>query len=305
MVNVSDSLSHPSDCWLALMIGNSRLHWAWFVGEDLRETWNTPHLNPGNPLGWVEQGETKHFQDLLRDVNVPPNRRKSIQNWQSQDAGINLWIASVVPAQSQLWQSFPHARFLQLDQVPLQGMYLTLGIDRALAVWGAIHSLGSPVLVIDAGTALTFTGADRNGDRTHQLVGGAILPGLRLQLRSLNQETAALPFVPMVAESVSPMPNSPKANSPQLPTRWALNTPEAIASGVVYTLIASIQSFIQDWWQRFPNSAIVMTGGDSDLLHQCLQQAYPEMANQIAIDSQVIFRGMQAMISSSTAPDRS
>jgi hypothetical protein len=30
--------------WLALIIGNSRLHWAWFMGEKLQQAWDTPHL---------------------------------------------------------------------------------------------------------------------------------------------------------------------------------------------------------------------------------------------------------------------
>ena len=50
---------------------------------------------------------------------------------------------------------------------------------------------GFPMLVIDAGTALTFTGADAN----QCLVGGAILPGLRLQLASLGQKTGQLPLL--------------------------------------------------------------------------------------------------------------
>jgi len=44
---------------------------------------------------------------------------------------------------------------------------------RALAVLGAGKKYGFPCLVIDAGTALTFTGVDRD----KKLVGGAIDPG--------------------------------------------------------------------------------------------------------------------------------
>ena len=39
-------------------------------------------------------------------------------------------------------------------------MYPTLGIDRALALYSAGSTFRFPVLVIDAGTALRFTGAD-------------------------------------------------------------------------------------------------------------------------------------------------
>ena len=86
-------------------------------------------------------------------------------------------LASVVPSQTALWQIYPNVHIINLDQIPLQGVYPTLGIDRALALWGAGKTWGFPMLVIDAGTAMTFTGADAN----QCLVGGAILPGLGLQ----------------------------------------------------------------------------------------------------------------------------
>lgn len=218
--------------WLALVIGNSRLHWAIFSQEQLLSTWDTPHLTSlAEGIGII----ANHI-----DISL---------------ASPELWIASVVPSQSDLWQDYFPVHFLTLEQVPLKETYPTLGIDRALALWGAISTVGSPVLVIDAGTALTFTAADR-----HQcLIGGAILPGLRLQFQSLAQETAALPALP-----------TPYSLPPSLPDRWARTTETAIASGILHTLLAGIQSFVEDWWQQFPDSPVVLTGGDSEFLHQCL-----------------------------------
>lgn len=232
-----------ADLWTALIIGNSRLHWAEFRSDRLQKIWHTPPVNQ-------EQTQLQH----------------------------ELWIASVVPSQSQFWQAHPHAHFVSLEQLPLQGMYATFGIDRALAVWGAIQTVGSPVLVIDAGTALTFTGAD--GDR---LIGGAILPGLMLQFQSLNQGTAALPDLPF-----SLFPSS-------LPPRWALTTETAISSGILHTLIAGLQSFIVDWRQTYPNSAVVLTGGDGDRLHACLQTLHPDLARSIEVNSNLAFSGIQAI----------
>ncbi len=232
-----------ADLWTALIIGNSRLHWAEFSSDRLQKTWDTPHINQAPP-------------QLHHD----------------------LWIASVVPSQNQFWQAHPRAHFISLEQVPLQGMYPTFGIDRALALWGAIQTLGSPVLVIDSGTALTFTGADRD-----QLIGGAILPGLKLQFQSLNQGTALLPSLPF---SLSPA---------SLPPRWARTTESAIASGILHTLIAGLQSFIHDWRQTYPNSAVVMTGGDGDRLHTYLQALHPDLASSVKVDSQLAFKGIRAI----------
>jgi type III pantothenate kinase len=41
-----------------------------------------------------------------------------------------------------------------------QGLYSTMGCDRALAAYGAGEKYGYPTLVIDGGTALTLTGDD-------------------------------------------------------------------------------------------------------------------------------------------------
>lgn len=240
-----------SDRWLALSIGNSRLHWGDFIGSDLQHTWNTPHLS------------VTEAQQLL-----------NTQFTQKPD----LYVASVVPEQAHIWKHYPFAHFVTLDQVPLKGLYPTLGIDRALAVWGAIEIVGSPVLVIDAGTALTFTGAD--GDR--QLVGGAILPGLGLQVQMLHQGTAALPDIG-------------SENLPALPSRWALNTTDAIASGILYTLLAGIREFVHDWRRQFSNSPVLLRGGDRDRLYTHLAAYDADLAGSIIIEPQLVFWGLRSV----------
>jgi type III pantothenate kinase len=244
----------PASSWLALMIGSSRSHWAWFAAGKLSATYDLPHL---------PDSRSPEASDL--PIGLP--------------SGLPLWIASVVPSQTQLWQAYDSAQVLTLEQVPLQKLYPTFGIDRALALLGAGDRYGFPALVIDAGTALTFTGADPTGG----LSGGAILPGLQLQMRSLYEHTAALP--PLSTEDL-----------PTLPPRWATTTPEAIQSGILYTLMAGLQSFIGDWLHFFPQSTIALTGGDSSLLMACLTQQYPEMAARLILDPHLIFGGMQATI---------
>ncbi|ACK72540.1 putative transcriptional acitvator, Baf family [Gloeothece citriformis PCC 7424] len=226
--------------WLGLMIGNSRLHWAKFEGKTLEGTWDSEHAQI----------------DFSILENLP------------------LCIASVVPTQTEIWQRYPLATLITLQDIPLKGLYSTLGIDRALALWGAGQTYGFPCLVIDGGTALTFTAG--TSDRT--LIGGAILPGLRLQLQSLETKTGALPQVSL---------------PDRLPPRWAINTPEAIQSGVIYSLLAGLTDFITHWWTLFPDAQVVMTGGDGQLLHRYLSSEYPEIAQKIRVASELIFWGMR------------
>lgn len=253
------------------MIGNSRLHWFWVVGGTLKHAWDTDHL----PTAAVEALIGRWTSGILLEDLLPPAVVSQISDTQHQ---LPLYLASVVPEQTRLWQTYPLAHVLTLTDVPLLALYPTLGIDRALALFGAGETWGYPVLVIDAGTALTFTGADAQ----KRLIGGAILPGLGLQLQSLARNTAALPATQLPA---------------QLPPRWARQTSGAIESGVIYTVLAGIQDFIEDWQRQFPKSQMALTGGDSQALLTYLQAQFPQRTDQIKVNPHLIFWGMGAIIS--------
>ncbi|MDF5714024.1 MAG: pantothenate kinase [Rhizonema sp. NSF051] len=260
--------------WLTLMIGNSRMHWALFVEEKLTCSWDTEYL----PSAFIHQiSQCQTLENLYKVTGGESGDTKT--NFYFPTAPLPLLLASVVPSQTVLWQTYPNVRIITLDQVPLQGLYSTLGIDRALSIWGAGQAWGFPVLVIDAGTALTFTGA--NGNQCLQ--GGAILPGLGLQLATLAQNTGQLPNV-----------EAPSF----LPPRFALNTEEAIQSGVIYTLLAGIKDFVEAWWRDYPKGKIAITGGDRQRLIDCLQIQFPEIAARLLVEPNLIFWGMQALIAS-------
>jgi type III pantothenate kinase len=224
--------------WIGLSIGNSRLHWFYYQGMHLDRTWDTPHTLPeslsSSPTDWRDwQQYSPAF--AYHSLSKMPE----------------LWILSVVPSQVLFWQRYPYTRVLTAADIPLQIPYATFGLDRALAIWVAGTLYQWPVLVIDAGTALTYTGAIS----ATQCVGGAILPGLGLQLRSLHQFTAAL--------APTPFPET-------IPPRWSLNTPSAIHSGILNTLISGLIDFMQAWLQEYPTSTLIMTGGDAVTLHHFL-----------------------------------
>lgn len=159
----------------------------------------------------------------------------------------HIAIASVVPELITSWHYLPQTQMITIADVPLRGLYSTMGCDRALAAYGAGETYGYPVLVIDAGTAITLTGIDAN----KTLIGGAIVAGLRSQFACLHQNTAALPDLPM-----------PET----LPERWATDTNSAIQSGIAHILIAGLQAYIDDLRSQFPDSQMIITGGDGDYL---------------------------------------
>jgi type III pantothenate kinase len=207
--------------WLAILCGNSRNHWAVMSADQ-------------QPLQCCDTQPDELITDWLDAYR--------------QDC----WLASVVPSRTPAlapWQ--PH--LLQLADLPLRNLYPSCGIDRALALMGAGHHYGWPVLVIDAGTALSLTAAGPEAD----LVGGAILPGLRLQARSLAIGTAVLPALDW-------------AEQQGLSERWACSTEGAIASGILYTVLAGLRDYCTDWQRRYPDSPMVLTGGDGAFLYRLL-----------------------------------
>lgn len=250
---------------IGLSIGNSRYHWAWFLNTKLQSSWDTKYLTPDRYLEFFPIDlQAVINQDRIEVTKIP------------------IYLISVVPNQTVIWQQLPQVKLITLTDIPLFNLYPTLGIDRALAIFGAGETYGYPVLVIDGGTALTITGIDDH----RQLIGGAILPGLRLQLRSLFTDTAALPTLELPT---------------QIPSRWSNNTSEAIASGILHTVSSGIKDFVEDWQRLYPQSQIVFTGGDGALLNSYLLANLVSSRSflkqtQIRFDPSLLFYGLSVIL---------
>jgi type III pantothenate kinase len=124
----------------------------------------------------------------------------------------------------------------------------TLGPDRIAAIAGAWFRFpGKEVLVIDAGSAMTF---DYLEGKVY--LGGNISPGLTMRFRSLHYFTGKLPLVT----------SSEKYSSP------GKNTVEAITAGVIDGLVFEINEYIRKAREAKPNLKVVLTGGDGEFLKE-------------------------------------
>jgi type III pantothenate kinase len=120
----------------------------------------------------------------------------------------------------------------------------TLGRDRlAAAVGAATLQPGRDLLVIDAGTAITFEVVEASG----LYLGGNISPGLETRLRALHDYTKQLPLV------------SAEGEVPLLGSR----TETAIRAGVVNGMVYEMQGYISDLQKRYPSLVVFLTGGHS------------------------------------------
>ncbi len=120
----------------------------------------------------------------------------------------------------------------------------TLGFDRIAVAVGA-HYLypGRNLLVIDAGTAITYEVVTSNG----HYKGGAISPGLRLRFQALHAHTARLPLI-------DPNPDAPLVGT---------STTECILSGVINGAVGEMDGFIEKISSIYDDCVVVLTGGDS------------------------------------------
>ncbi len=268
--------------WIALAIGNSRYHWAWFLNTQLQSSWDTSYLTIDAIDRIMSVPDRLHdrigFDRQDCGGLLPSNLLQTISDRQITISEIPIYLCSVVSSQTKIWQQFSQVKQITLTDIPLVDLYSTLGIDRALVVLGAGENYGYPVLVIDGGTALTITGIDRD----RRLFGGAIMPGVKLQFQSLSMGTAALP------EIAIPL---------QLPDRWNNSTEGAIASGILHTINSGISNFINNWWQLFPESKIIFTGGDGEILTQYLRSSLPTYLDErVSFDRHLLFTGILATI---------
>jgi pantothenate kinase type III len=72
-----------------------------------------------------------------------------------------------------------------------EGLYPTMGVDRAAGLYGAKSTYGCPVLLLDGGTAMTYTALD--SDST--IIGGGISLGIKLRFQALSDNCGKLPVI--------------------------------------------------------------------------------------------------------------
>ncbi len=130
---------------------------------------------------------------------------------------------------------------------PLQNLYRTpqtLGTDRLAAAVGAMTlKPGCDLLVIDAGTCLTYEFVDAAG-RYH---GGNISPGLNMRLQALHDYTGRLPRI----DAAGDVPF------------MGVDTETAVRAGVIRGMQLEIEGYIRHFRQNHSSLFAFLTGGDS------------------------------------------
>ncbi len=122
-----------------------------------------------------------------------------------------------------------------------------IGTDLVANAVAAYELFNQGCVVVDFGTALTFTTVDEDGT----MLGVAIAPGLKTAVKALFQHTAQLPEVPLVMPA----------------TAIGKGTTEAVQAGVLLGYVGLVESILDRIQEElsFP-CKVVATGGLSSVL---------------------------------------
>ena len=193
-----------------------------------------------------------YFLNLLRTRDISP----------SQIHGAAF--ASVVPsldfAMTEAIRTYFNVTPLQVNASTNTGMRVLtknpneVGADRIVNAVAGREKYGSPLIVADYGTAITFDVVSPEGD----YLGGVITPGLQSGINALFSKAAKLPQVAL--------------NIP--PDVIGRNTEEAIQSGILFGN-GGLTDRIIDMIREHPgmsSAQVVATGGHAGLMRKVSQR---------------------------------
>lgn len=124
-----------------------------------------------------------------------------------------------------------------------------VGADRIVNAVAAIHEYGSPLIIVDFGTATTYCYV--NEDR--QYMGGAIAPGVGISTEALYSKAAKLPRIEIARpEGVI-----------------GKNTVAAMQAGIVYGYVGQVEGIVRRMMdQSEKKPTVIATGGLAALIAQ-------------------------------------
>jgi len=167
-------------------------------------------------------------------------------------------ISSVVPTLGDTFRDFSHSWLRQEPLVVGPGIKTGLaikyddprkvGADRIVNAVAGYTFYGTPLILVDFGTAVTFCALSR--DRTY--LGGAIFPGVRIAFDSLFSRTAQLPRMAFQRP----------------PKVIGGSTTESLQSGAIYGYASLVDGMVAKYRteMREPDARVIGTGGLASLI---------------------------------------
>jgi len=227
---------------LAIDIGNTNIKIGVFDGDELKATWN---------VATGIHRTTDEYAGVLLNLM----ERKKVSPSEITGVALCSVVPPLLPAFVELCTKYLHSEALVVETGVKTGMRIRLdnprevGSDRVVDAVAAQHLYGKPLIIVDLGTATTFSVVSKEGD----YLGGAIAPGIVIATEALYTRTAALPRI--------------RLNRPE--QAIGRNTIAAMQSGVVFGHVGLIEGMILRIEQELGSKArVIATGGQAYFLAQ-------------------------------------
>ena len=224
-------------------------------------------------VGLYQDGRWPHIWRFLTQAQESPahyqlqlEEKFTLHRLQPQEV-VQAWVGSVVPA---LTPTLLTALESFLDQpiqpigpqaFPLLNLSIQnpgeIGTDLVANAMAALHQYQRDCIIVDFGTALTFTAVSKE----RQIQGVSIAPGISTAIRSLAGNTAQLPEVPLI------LPDSPLGKS----------TIHAIQSGTLYGYIGLVKEMLSQIREEVGEQYISLATGGLSAILTPLQKEFLEI----------------------------
>lgn len=122
-----------------------------------------------------------------------------------------------------------------------------VGADRIVNAVAAIHEYGSPLIIVDFGTATTYCYIDEDGN----YMGGAIAPGITISTEALYSRAAKLPRIEIIRPD----------------NIVGKNTVAAMQAGILYGYVGQVDGIVNRMKEQSKKQpTVVATGGLAPLI---------------------------------------
>jgi type III pantothenate kinase len=227
---------------LAIDIGNTNVTCGVFRGEKIVATWRMSTAIHRMP-------------DEYANLMLSLMERRGVTGAQIKDVVICSVVPPLLIIFDEVCKHFLKKAPLIIEVGVKTGMRIDMdnprevGADRIVNAVAAHQLYGSPLIVIDMGTATTLDVVSKGGD----YIGGAIAPGIYIATEALFTRTAVLPRIEL-----------------SLPKKAiGRNTVAAMQSGVVFGYIGLIEGLVNRIQAELDEKAkVIAAGGFATLISQ-------------------------------------
>jgi type III pantothenate kinase len=247
---------------------------------ELTKDYNILVLDWGNTLLKTALFQNHNILNVMRFETLHGDELNLFIDELEKEFGVTITysiVSSVVPENEELFFLLKQrTQLLVLSHntpLPINIHYRTpesLGKDRIAAVMGVSTLFpGKNVLVIDAGTCITFDFI--NSDKEY--LGGAISPGINLRFKALHNFTGNLPLIQPI-EKTNLIGDS---------------TENSILSGIINGVREEIDGIINRYKSTYPDVKVIFTGGDIKYFEKYVKN------NIFAVDN-LVLKGLKDIL---------